>query len=60
MVADQEVGGSNPLALTTLSSRSHIDLHRNCFALFNAQDLSRLVNQRVLLLGGNSETEFKL
>ena len=37
MVPDQEVGGSNPLALTTLSSRSHIDLHSNCFALCNAQ-----------------------
>ena len=37
MVPDQEVGGSNPLARTTLSSRSHIDLHCNCFALYNAQ-----------------------
>jgi hypothetical protein len=33
-------------------SRSHIDLQHNFFALFNAQYLSRLVNQRLLLLGG--------
>jgi hypothetical protein len=35
MVSNQEIGSSNPLALVTLSSRSHIDLHRNCFALFS-------------------------
>jgi hypothetical protein len=37
MVPDQEVGTSIPLALTTLTCRFHIDLHRNCLALFNAQ-----------------------
>ena len=47
MVPDQEVGSSNPLAQTTLISHSHIDLHRNCLALFNAQNLSRLVNHRL-------------
>jgi hypothetical protein len=47
MVPDQEVGSSNPLAQTTLIYHSHIDLHRDCFALFNAQNLSRLVNQRL-------------
>jgi len=47
MVPNQQIGNSNPLAQTTLISHSHIDLHRNCFALFNAQNLSRLVNQRL-------------
>jgi len=37
MVPDQEVGTSIPLVLTALTCRFHIDLHRNCLALFNAQ-----------------------
>src|ERR1700687_5531262 len=57
MVHDQEISGSNPLALTTLSSRSYIDLRRNCFALFNAQNLSRLVNQRLPCLGAKCESK---
>jgi hypothetical protein len=37
MVPHQEIGGLNPLGLITLISPSHINLHRQCFALFNAQ-----------------------
>ena len=57
MDPDQEIESSNPLALTVLISHSHIDLHRTCFAVFNAQNLSRLVNQRLLFLGGKCDTQ---
>ena len=57
MVPDQEVGSSNTFAQTTFISRSHIDLHHNFFELFNAQNLSQLVKQRLLFLGGNCETK---
>jgi hypothetical protein len=40
LVRDQEVGGSNPLAPTTLISRSHIDLYRNRLLLFHDKNLS--------------------
>jgi hypothetical protein len=59
LVRDQEVEGSNPFAPTTLS-RSHIDLHCNCVLLFNAQNLSRLVNHRLLFVGGKYKTKTHL
>ena len=37
MVPGRKIESFNPLALTDLISSSHIDLHRHCFALFNAQ-----------------------
>ena len=40
-----------------LLSRTHIDLHRNCLLLFHGKNLSRLVNQWMLFLGGKSETK---
>jgi hypothetical protein len=57
MVPDQQIGSSHPPAPTALSSRSHIDLHRKSFALFNAQNLSRLVNQRLLFPGWKCATK---
>jgi hypothetical protein len=63
LVGGQEVDGSNPFAPTILPmsrvahSPSHIDLHRNCFLLFNAQNLSRLVNQRLLFIGRKTKTK---
>lgn len=37
MASDQEIGGQNLIGLITLVSRSHIDVHRYYFELFNAQ-----------------------
>ena len=38
-------------------SRPHIDLHCNCFLLFDAQNLSRLVNHRLLFAGRKYKTK---
>jgi hypothetical protein len=60
LVRDQEVGGSNPLAPTTFKSRCHIDLLRNCFRDCYFKNLSRLVQQRVVLVFWKHDTKSNL
>jgi hypothetical protein len=60
MVPDQEVGGSNPLALATLSSRSHIDLHRNRFALFSHKTCPDLSINVCFCLVGSAKPSLRI